>query len=115
VRQARARARRPSCSAAGRRDRVDDHLRVGDRGGRPLLSALFALGTTLGLVPVISHVVDTPDFAGQLAALIGLGVGIDYALIVVTRYRAEHARGLERDEALLVAIDTAGRTVFFAA
>jgi RND superfamily putative drug exporter len=82
--------------------------------GVPLLTALLALGTTLGLVPVISHIVDTPDFAGQLAALIGLGVGIDYALIVVTRYRAEHARGLERDEALLVALDTAGRTVFFA-
>jgi RND superfamily putative drug exporter len=82
--------------------------------GVPLLSALLALGTTLGLVPVLSHVVDTPDFAGQLAALIGLGVGIDYALIVVTRYRAEHARGLTRDEALLLAVDTAGRTVFFA-
>jgi RND superfamily putative drug exporter len=82
--------------------------------GVPLLSAILALGTTLALVPVISHVVDTPDFAGQLAALIGLGVGIDYALIVVTRYRAEHARGLTRDEALLLAIDTAGRTVFFA-
>lgn len=82
--------------------------------GVPLLSAILALGTTLGLVPVISHVVDTPDFAGQLAALIGLGVGIDYALIVVTRYRAEHARGLTRDEALLLSIDTAGRTVFFA-
>jgi RND superfamily putative drug exporter len=82
--------------------------------GVPLLTALLALGTTLGLVPVISHIVDTPDFAGQLAALIGLGVGIDYALIVVTRYRAEHARGLERDDALLVALDTAGRTVFFA-
>jgi RND superfamily putative drug exporter len=82
--------------------------------GVPLLSALLALGATLGLVPVISHVVDTPDFAGRLAALIGLGVGIDYALIVVTRYRAEHARGLPRDEALLLAVDTAGRTVFFA-
>jgi RND superfamily putative drug exporter len=82
--------------------------------GVPLVSALFALGTTLGLVPVISHVVDTPDFAGQLAALIGIGVGIDYALIVVSRYRAEHARGLTRDDALLVAVDTAGRTVFFA-
>jgi putative drug exporter of the RND superfamily len=82
--------------------------------GVPLLSALFALGTTLGLVPVISHVVDTPDFTPQLAALIGIGVGIDYALIVVTRYRAEHERGLPRDEALLLAVDTAGRTVFFA-
>ena len=82
--------------------------------GIPLLTAAFAIGATFGLVPVISQFVDTPDFAGQLAALIGIGVGIDYALIVVTRYRAEHARGLEREEALLLAMDTAGRTVFFA-
>jgi RND superfamily putative drug exporter len=83
--------------------------------GVPLLTAMLALGTTLGLVPVISHVVDTPEFASQLAALIGLAVGIDYALIVVTRYRAEHGRGLTREEAILSAQDTAGRTVFFAA
>ncbi|MDP1848299.1 MAG: MMPL family transporter, partial [Solirubrobacteraceae bacterium] len=82
--------------------------------GIPLLTAAFAIGATFGLVPLISQVVDTPDFAGQLAALIGIGVGIDYALIVVTRYRAEHARGLDREAALLLAMDTAGRTVFFA-
>jgi RND superfamily putative drug exporter len=80
----------------------------------PLLTAIFALGATFGFVPVISQLVDTPDFASQLAALIGIGVGIDYALIVVTRYRAEHARGIEREAALLLAMDTAGRTVFFA-
>jgi RND superfamily putative drug exporter len=80
----------------------------------PLLTAIFALSATFGLVPVISHLVDTPDFAGQLAALIGIGVGIDYALIVVTRYRAEHARGTDREAALMLAMDTAGRTVFFA-
>ena len=83
--------------------------------GVPLVSALFALGTTIGLVPVISQIVDTPDFASQLAALMGIGVGIDYALIVVTRYRAEHGRGLSREDAILRAMDTAGRTVFFAA
>jgi RND superfamily putative drug exporter len=83
--------------------------------GVPLLNAILALGTTLGLIPVISQFVDTPDFSPQLAGLIGIGVGIDYALIVVTRYRAEYARGgLSRDDALLLAIDTAGRTVFFA-
>ena len=101
--------------------------------GVPLLTAVFALATTLGLVPVISQIVDTPDFAAQLAALIGIGVGIDYALIVVTRYRAEHdrlrprveaidpaaedasdQRRALREEALLTAMDTAGRTVFFA-
>jgi RND superfamily putative drug exporter len=84
--------------------------------GVPLLTAMLALGTTMGLVPLISQLVDTPDFAVELAALIGLGVGVDYALIVVTRYRAEFGRGdVTRDEAILRAQDTAGRTVFFAA
>jgi RND superfamily putative drug exporter len=83
--------------------------------GVPLVSAMLALGTTIGLVPVVSQIVDTPDFASQLAALMGIGVGIDYALIVVTRYRAEHGRGLSREDAIVRAQDTAGRTVFFAA
>ena len=83
--------------------------------GVPLLTAILAIGTTLGLIPVISHLVDTPEFASQLAGLIGIAVGIDYALIVVTRYRAERGRGVDRDAALELAMDTAGRTVFFAA
>jgi RND superfamily putative drug exporter len=83
--------------------------------GIPLLTALFALGSTLGCIYLISHVVDTPDFASQLAALIGLGVGIDYALFVLTRYRSEVRAGRDRLEAIQVASDTAGRTVFFAA
>jgi RND superfamily putative drug exporter len=83
--------------------------------GLPLLATMLALGTTLGLITLISHLVDTPDFATQLASLIGLGVGIDYALFVVTRFRAEVSAGRDRDEAIEVAIDTAGRTVMFAA
>jgi RND superfamily putative drug exporter len=83
--------------------------------GLPLLATLLALGTTLGVITLISHIVDTPDFAAQLASLIGLGVGIDYALFVVTRFRAEVRAGRDRDEAIEVAIDTAGRTVMFAA
>jgi putative drug exporter of the RND superfamily len=83
--------------------------------GLPLLATMLALGTTLGVITLISHVVDTPDFATQLASLIGLGVGIDYALFVVTRYRAEVRNGLDRDRAVEMAIDTAGRTVMFAA
>jgi putative drug exporter of the RND superfamily len=83
--------------------------------GLPLLATLLALGTTLGVITLISHLVDTPDFATQLASLIGLGVGIDYALFVVTRFRAEVRNGLDRDEAIEMAIDTAGRTVMFAA
>src|SRR4051794_21951541 len=83
--------------------------------GLPLIATLLALGTTLGVITLISHVVDTPDFATQLASLIGLGVGIDYSLFVVTRYRAEVRNGLDRDRAVEMAIDTAGRTVMFAA
>ena len=65
--------------------------------GLPLIATLLALGTTLGVITLLSHVVDTPDFASQLASLIGLGVGIDYSLFVVTRYRAEVSNGLDRD------------------
>jgi putative drug exporter of the RND superfamily len=83
--------------------------------GLPLLATLLALGTTLGLITFISHLVDTPDFATQLASLIGLGVGIDYALFVVTRFRAEVRGGLDREAAVEKAVDTAGRTVMFAA
>jgi RND superfamily putative drug exporter len=83
--------------------------------GLPLLATMLALGTSLGVITLISHLVDTPDFATQLASLIGLGVGIDYALFVVTRYRAEVRNGLDRDTAIEKAIDTAGRTVMFAA
>ena len=83
--------------------------------GLPLVATLLALGCALGFITLISHLVDTPDFATQLASLIGLGVGIDYSLFVVTRYRAEVRAGRDRDEAIEKAIDTAGRTVMFAA
>src|SRR5262245_46617185 len=83
--------------------------------GLPLIATLLALGSALGVITLISHLVDTPDFASQLASLIGLGVGIDYSLFVVTRYRAEVRAGLDRDVAVEKAIDTAGRTVMFAA
>jgi putative drug exporter of the RND superfamily len=83
--------------------------------GLPLVATLLALGCSLGFITLISHVVDTPDFATQLASLIGLGVGIDYALFVVTRFRSEVAAGRDRDAAIEKAIDTAGRTVLFAA
>src|SRR3954469_18427276 len=83
--------------------------------GLPLIATMLALGSTLGVITLLSHVVDTPDFAAQLASLIGLGVGIDYALFVVTRYRAEVRGGMDRELAVEKAVDTAGRTVLFAA
>jgi RND superfamily putative drug exporter len=83
--------------------------------GLPLIATLLALGCSIGIITLLSHVVDTPDFAAQLASLIGLGVGIDYALFVVTRFRAEVRAGMDRDRAIEMAVDTAGRTVLFAA
>jgi putative drug exporter of the RND superfamily len=83
--------------------------------GLPLLATLLALGSSLAVITLISHIVDTPDFAAQLASLIGLGVGIDYALFVVTRFRAECRSCMDREEAIQKAVDTAGRTVMFAA
>lgn len=83
--------------------------------GLPLLATLLAIGSTMAVISLLSQVVDTPDFAPQLAMLIGLGVGIDYALFVVTRYRAEVRGGMPRAEAVEKAVDTAGRTVMFAA
>ena len=82
--------------------------------GLPILIALFGIGIGLGLVELLSHVIATPDFATQLASMIGIGVGIDYALFIVTRYRQGLDEGLEPEHAVVRAIDTAGRAVVFA-
>src|SRR4051794_32251534 len=82
--------------------------------GLPLITALLGLGTALGLVGLLSKGVNTPDFSTQLAALLGLGVGIDYALFIVTRFREHYAATSELDESIEVAMDSAGRAVLFA-
>jgi putative drug exporter of the RND superfamily len=82
--------------------------------GLPILTALFALGVGLSLVTLGTHVFETADFATQLAAMIGLGVGIDYALFILTRFRNGLDEGLEPQPAAVKAIDTAGRAVLFA-
>ncbi|MDQ1430541.1 MAG: putative drug exporter of the superfamily, partial [Actinomycetota bacterium] len=82
--------------------------------GLPILIALFGIGIGLGLVELLSHVIATPDFATQLASMIGIGVGIDYALFIVTRYRQGLGEGFDPEHAVVRAIDTAGRAVVFA-
>ena len=82
--------------------------------GLPLITALFALGVGLSLVALGTHVFDTANFAPQLAAMIGLGVGIDYALFILTRFRNGLDEGLEPQPAAIAAVDTAGRAVLFA-
>lgn len=80
----------------------------------PVAIALFAVGTTLGLIILASHVATIANFTAPLMMLVGLGVGIDYALLVFSRYRSELFAGSDRRAAAVRAIDTAGRTVFFA-
>ncbi len=82
--------------------------------GLPLITALFALGVGLSLVTLGTHVFDTANFAPQLAAMIGLGVGIDYALFILTRFRNGLDEGMESRDAAIAAVDTAGRAVLFA-
>ena len=82
--------------------------------GLPIAVALFGVGTGVALLTLGSHLTDMPDFTGLLAAMIGLGVGIDYALFIVTRYREGVHAGLSYEEATVVALNTAGRAVIFA-
>jgi putative drug exporter of the RND superfamily len=82
--------------------------------GLPILTALLALGVGLSLVTLGTWIFDTAEFAPILALMIGLGVGIDYALFIVTRFRNNLDEGFEPREAAINAVDTAGRAVLFA-
>jgi putative drug exporter of the RND superfamily len=82
--------------------------------GLPIGTAIFGLGVSFGLIGVASHGFSMPDFAPQMAAMIGLGVGIDYALFIVSRYREGLHNGLDPEHAVMEAIDSSGRAVLFA-
>src|SRR5438309_5259509 len=83
--------------------------------GLPIVTALFGLGAGLGVIGLGSHLVDMVDFSSELALMIGLGVGIDYALFIVTRYRdAYRQNGGDVQAALELAMNTAGRAILFA-
>jgi RND superfamily putative drug exporter len=80
----------------------------------PLISALIAILTGTGIIGLLTHVISVPEFGPILAVLVALGVGIDYALFIVTRHRKELLAGRPPDEAAEVALNTSGRAVFFA-
>jgi RND superfamily putative drug exporter len=82
--------------------------------GLPIITALLALGVGLSLVTLGTWIFDTAEFAPVLALMIGLGVGIDYALFILTRFRNNLDTGLEPRQAAINAVDTAGRAVLFA-
>ncbi|WP_262056313.1 MMPL family transporter [Streptomyces sp. STR69] len=80
----------------------------------PIGIAIFGVGTGLFSTQLLSHATDIPDLAPLLATLIGLGVGIDYALFIVTRHRRGLQRGMDPEESAVVALNTSGRAVLFA-
>ena len=80
----------------------------------PIITALFAVGSAVGAIILASHAFTVSSYTQYLMVLVGLGVGIDYALLIFARYRGELLRGRAPDAAATTAIDAAGRTVFFA-
>ena len=83
--------------------------------GLPLVIALVGLGiTSAGLIALLSNVVDVPDWTTAVSGLIGIGVGIDYSLLVLTRFRSALNDGKDRHDAVVEAVTTAGRSVIIA-
>ncbi|GAA2512851.1 MMPL family transporter [Streptomyces longisporus] len=80
----------------------------------PIATALVSVGTAYGAIVLLGHAMTVADFAPMLGMLIGLGVGIDYALFIVTRHRRGLKRGLSVTEAVTGAVATTGRAVVFA-
>jgi RND superfamily putative drug exporter len=80
----------------------------------PLLSAICALTLGLSLVSLLTHVMSVSNVTEQLAILMVIGVGVDYALFIVTRHRRNLAHGMSIDESIVTALNTSGRAVLFA-
>jgi RND superfamily putative drug exporter len=82
--------------------------------GLPIVAALGGLGASTLALTIVARFMSLPSFTSAFAAMIGLGVGIDYSLLVVRRFQFGLARGLTVAEAVVTAMGTAGRTVLFA-
>lgn len=80
----------------------------------PLASALASLGTGIGVIGLLSNVLKMPVFSIELVALIGLGVGVDYALFIMTRHRQGLMAGMAVEDSIATAVNTSGRAVLFA-
>jgi RND superfamily putative drug exporter len=82
--------------------------------GLPVATAVLGIGAGLSLIALIGHLVPAPSFAPIVASLIGLGVGVDYALFIVTRFREALHGGAAPADAVVTAMRTAGRSVLTA-
>ena len=82
--------------------------------GATVGAALITVGVGAAAIIALSNFMTVPDFAPAIGLMIGLGVGIDYALFIITRYRDALSEGHGREWAMVVALDSAGRSVVFA-
>ncbi len=82
--------------------------------GLPILVAVVGLAISSGLVMLVAAITDVPDWSTALASMMGIGVGIDYVLLMVTRYREFLSQGLDPRTAAAATVDTAGRSVLVA-
>ena len=83
--------------------------------GLPLAIALIGLGISSGgLIPLLANLIDVPDWTTAVSGLIGIGVGIDYALLVLTRFRSALREGKDTHDAIVESVTTAGRSVLIA-
>jgi uncharacterized membrane protein YdfJ with MMPL/SSD domain len=82
--------------------------------GLPIISAVFGLIMGLSLITVLGHAVTVPSIGPTIATMIGLGVGIDYALFLVTRHRDNRKQGMELHESIAMAVATSGSAIVFA-
>ena len=82
--------------------------------GLPILTAVFGLLAALGTIGLLTRVFTVPTVGPTLAIMIGLGVGIDYSLFMVNKYREHHARGADHREAVALSVATAGSAIVFA-
>ncbi|MEN8040094.1 MAG: MMPL family transporter [Actinomycetota bacterium] len=82
--------------------------------GLPIATALAGVGTGVLTTALLSNLIEMPDFAATIGIMIGLGVGIDYALFIVTRYQEHLKTGESVGDSVAASLDTAGRAVLFA-
>jgi RND superfamily putative drug exporter len=82
--------------------------------GLPILVAVAGLAVSSTLIGLVAAVVDVPDWSTSLAAMIGIGIGIDYMLLMVTRFKEWREAGLDPEAATVATLDTAGRSVLVA-
>lgn len=82
--------------------------------GMPIISAIIGLGSSVGIIALLTFVFDIPNFTLTLAVMIGLAVGIDYSLFILFRYKELKQQGIDTVEAIGKAVGTAGSAVIFA-